>query len=119
MSKEAEYEGEFACAACDQNYEIMLINGRHVPAVFCLYCGSEAVHVAEGETMSETASPVEFEQRHVDAVGDSWRTRFEGHAKDGGHFGIVPPYSNSSEIFLDADKARELRDRINLYLGES
>lgn len=61
----------------------------------------------------------EWEKWHMDAAGQNWRTRFEGHASDGGHFGIVPPDSARSTVFLDEDGARELRDGLNEYLGEA
>lgn len=56
---------------------------------------------------------------HRDISGDEWRTRVDDRASAGGFFGLVPPGSHVSEILLNEAGARELRDRLNEYLGNA
>jgi hypothetical protein len=63
-------------------------------------------------------SDIVGESVHLDACGDEWRTRIDARADAHGFFGIVPPNSASSEILLGEVAARELRDRLNAYLGD-
>lgn len=59
------------------------------------------------------------EVSRYDVSGDEWRTRVDERASDDGFFGLVPPGSHVSEILLNEAGARELRDRLNEYLGEA
>lgn len=58
------------------------------------------------------------ERFHLDACGETFRTRIDARADSHGFFGLVPPGSATSEILLGEVSAREVRDRLNEYLGE-
>lgn len=65
------------------------------------------------------ATPILPEVWHLDTCGELWRTRIDASAKEHGFFEIVPPNSDVSEVLLGEASARELRDRLNEYLGDA
>lgn len=68
--------------------------------------------------MSDTPAFV-GERFHLDASGETFRTRIDARADAHGFFGIVPPNSTTSEVLLGEVPARELRNRLNEYLGDA